>query len=48
MSRYSADHVFRGGSYVFHAKWTRAAYRNGDDPSIRYHDLGLRFCRRCV
>ncbi len=42
-----SNYVFRGGFYLFHAWYARAAYRNSDDSSHCYHDLGLRSFRRC-
>ncbi len=37
--------VIRGGSWIWVAGFCRAAYRNGDAPGFRIHDLGFRLAR---
>jgi formylglycine-generating enzyme len=40
-----SNRVFRGGSWVSHARYVRAAYRYRDSPSARWSDLGFRLAR---
>ncbi|MBU1432426.1 formylglycine-generating enzyme family protein [Myxococcota bacterium] len=37
--------VYRGGGWADRASGLRAAYRDGDDPSLRYNVLGFRLAR---
>jgi formylglycine-generating enzyme required for sulfatase activity len=43
--RKGADRVFRGGSWIIHARLVRAAYRSRYEPGIRLHNLGFRLAR---
>jgi formylglycine-generating enzyme required for sulfatase activity len=37
--------VLRGGSWVYYGRHARSAYRDGSDPSGRWHLIGLRLAR---
>jgi len=37
--------VLRGGSWFIYARWTRSAHRNGNEPTYRIFDVGLRLAR---
>jgi serine/threonine-protein kinase len=43
--RQNAERALRGGSWRFHARYSRASFRNWDSPSLRNHFVGLRILR---